>query len=118
VSDIPNSAAEGEHPQIFQIYTNAVDLIDDRNWWLSRDKRYAIWYIDNSGWQIGLVENVGSQTRIAYMNDDFEFVGDSEENWKYYDGAADEFLDANDGLAVDPYPHIHDDDDDDDEHMQ
>jgi len=92
-------SAQKEQAQLFQKYEKTRGEIDGKDWWLSRDEEYAIWYTDGK-WRIGHTNRVGSTTRNADTTDDDKCVEDTGLTWKFFNGDEDHWYDADDGLGV------------------
>merc|ERR1712062_10788 len=79
-------------------YTIQNGHIGGRDWYLSSNGKYAIWYSGKLGnWSVGREQKKGTGVSVFYTNDDDKCPHQPAYDWKYYVSAIKDWIPANKG---------------------
>merc|ERR1711953_1269468 len=98
-SEEPDSGPYKILKKYYGTYTIQNGHIAGRDWYLSSNGRYAIWYKDGR-WRVGSEGNKGSRSCVFYNTDDDKCPHQPGFNWKYYVSAINEWIDADYGMSI------------------
>merc|ERR1711953_1042604 len=98
-SEEPDSGPYKLLKKYYGTYTIQNGHIAGRDWYLSSNGRYAIWYKDGR-WRVGTEGNKGSRSCVFYNTDDDKCPHQPGFNWKYYVSAINEWIDADYGMSI------------------
>jgi len=75
--------------------------IGGRDWYLSINGKYAIWYNRNYGqWVVGQEHKKGTDWRVFRNNDDDKCPHQPGYNWQYWVPAISKWVDADRGMSI------------------
>jgi len=75
--------------------------IGGRDWYLSINGKYAIWYNRNYGqWTVGQEHKKGTDWRVFRNNDDDKCPHQPGDNWQYWVPAISKWVDADRGMSI------------------
>merc|ERR1711953_446837 len=98
-SEEPDSGPYKLLKKYYGTYTIQNGHIAGRDWYLSSNGRYAIWYKDGR-WRVGTEGNKGPRSCVFYNTDDDKCPHQPGFNWKYYVSAINEWIDADYGMSI------------------
>jgi len=98
-SEEPDSGPYKALKKYYGTYTIQTGTFGGRDWYLSSNGRYAIWYKDGR-WRVGSEGNKGSRSCVFYNTDDDKCPHQPGFNWKYYVSAINEWIDADYGMSI------------------
>merc|ERR1711953_908660 len=98
-SEEPDSGPYKLLKKYYGTYTTQNGHIAGRDWYLSSNGRYAIWYKDGR-WRVGPEGNKGTRSCVFYNTDDDKCPHQPAFNWKYYVSAINEWIDADYGMSI------------------
>merc|ERR1712062_220630 len=87
--------------ELYGTYTIQNGHIGGRDWYLSSDEKYAIWYYGKrASWQVGLEHEKGTKWCYFFTVDDDKCPHQTAFDWKYWVPAINEFIDADRGMSI------------------
>merc|ERR1711953_1448484 len=98
-SEDPDSGPYKLLKKYYGTYTIQNGHIAGRDWYLSSNGRYAIWYKDGR-WRVGPEGNKGTRSCVFYNTDDDKCPHQPGFNWEYYVSAINEWIDADYGMSI------------------
>merc|ERR1712047_173500 len=120
-SSKPDSGPYKLYKKYYGTYTIQTGTFDGKDWYLSSNGRYAIWYNDGR-WRVGTVGNKGSNKGVFYSltpsaiasaiasvsgfglyvsaSSSFECPWNAFSYWKYYVPGINQWVDAGNGMYI------------------
>ena len=88
------------------VYTRSDGLVNSRDYWISENGDYGIWYFSNdglNGWILGDIADLGDPVGYVTALSKSKCLEDINVPWHYYNTSVEDWVDGSDFISLTCY---------------